>query len=272
VPLLLSATYNLMQKSEQAVDAAESGFRQFPDDLSIRTRYGLLLLTYQRPKAAELCQRWSRELPQWAEPYYLLARMEREALHADEAAKLAGKAMALDPTNAEYCLEAGRAQNALRTPDHLRQAVAALRQGLALDPENAEAHLRLGEALERLGDLEGARLHYLRSMDHERNVRFGAYSLSQLCPRLKKAARARFYADNVRALREREDRVTALWRQIHENPTDADAHTRLAELLLQAGDMRQALHQLDQAVRLRPSAKQQRQIEILRRLQEMREG
>jgi tetratricopeptide (TPR) repeat protein len=273
VPLLLSATYNLMEKSEQAVDAAERGFRQFPDDLSIRTRYGLLLMmTDQRPKAAELCQRWSSELPQWGEPYRLLARVEREALHAAEAAKLAEKAMALDPSNAEYCLEAALAQIALRTPDRLHQAVATLRQGLALDPRSAEMHLRLGEALERLGDLEGARLHYLRSMDHERNVRFGAYSLSQLGPRLKKAARARFYADNVRALREREDRVTALWRQIHQSPSDADAHTRLAELLLQAGDMRQALHQLDQAVRLRPSAKQQRQAEVLRRLQEMREG
>lgn len=273
VPLLLSATFNLMEKSDQAVDAAESGFRQFPDDLPIRNRYGLLLLMAdQRPKAAELCQRWSQELPRWAEPHHLLARMEREALHPAEAAKLAEKAMTLDPGNAEYCLEAARAQIALLTPDHLGQAVTTLRQGLALDPGNAEMHLRLGEALERLGDLEGARLHYLRSMDHERNVRFGAYSLSQLCPRLKKAARARFYAENVRALREREDAVTALWRQIYQSPSEADSHARMAELLLQAGDTRQSLHQLEQTVRLRPNAKQQRQIEILRRLQEMREG
>jgi Flp pilus assembly protein TadD len=109
-------------------------------------------------------------------------------------------------------------------------------------------------------------------MDHERNVRFGAYSLSQLCPRLKKAARARFYAANVRVLREREDTVTALWRQVHQNPSDPDSHTRLADLLLQAGDTQQALHQLEQAARLRPNAKQQRQIEVLRRLHEIRES
>jgi tetratricopeptide (TPR) repeat protein len=273
VPLLLSAAYNLMQKDEQAVDAAESGYRQFPEDLSLRARYGLLLLvTDQRPRAAELFQRWSKELPNWAEPYRLLARMEREALHAAEAAKLAEKAMALDPKNAEYCLEAARAQIALLTPDHLRQSVTTLRRGLALDPSNAEMHLRLGEALERLGDLDGARLHYLRSMDHERNVHFGAYSLSQLCPRLKKAARARFYAENARALREREDSATALWRQVYQSPSDADGHARLADLLLQAGDVKQSLHQLEQAARPRPNAKQQRQIEILRRLQAMREG
>lgn len=272
VPLLLSALFNRMEKNGPALDAAEEGYRRFPDNLPIRARYGLLLLlTDRRPKAAELCRRWIRELPNWGEPYRLLARMEREALHPLEAAKHAEKAMALDPRNPEYCLEAALAYTALAQPDSLRRAVDTLRRGLALDPGGAELHLRLGEALERLGDPDGARIHYLRSMDHERNVRFGVYALAQLCPRLKKADRGRFYAANTRVLRERDDTVTGLWRRVYQDPADVDAHIRLADLLLGAGDIRPAIHQLEQAVHLRADPRQERRLQVLRRLQEMRE-
>ncbi len=125
---------------------------------------------------------------------------------------------------------------------------------------------------ERLGDLEGARLEYLRSMDHDRSVRFGAYSLSQLCPRLKKADRAGFYAANVRVLREREDAFKALRRQVHRSPQDVTARAQLAALFLQAGDIQQALYQLQQTCRLQPNRKREQQLQILRRLQSMREG
>ena len=108
-------------------------------------------------------------------------------------------------------------------------------------------------------------------MDHERSIRYGAYSLSQLCPRLQKADRARFYAENVRVLREREDAAKELWHQVHRSPEDATAHARLADLLLDAGDTQQALYQLQQAVGPQPDPKTAHQLRILRRLQSMRE-
>jgi Flp pilus assembly protein TadD len=225
-----------------------------------------------RAQAASLCQRWMKERPSWAEPYYLLGRMERDSLHPVEATKLLDQALARDPRNADYCLESALSLIAQPTADHLRQAAARLRQAVRLDPASAEAHLRLGEVCERLGDLEGARLEYLRSMDRDRSVRFGAYSLSQLCPRLEKADRARFYAENVRALREREDAVKALWRQVHGSPQDAAAHAQLAGLFLQSGNSQQALYQLQEACRLHPDQKKEQQLQILRRLQSMREG
>jgi Flp pilus assembly protein TadD len=180
--------------------------------------------------------------------------------------------LAREPRNTDYLLESARDLIAQSTPDHLRQAAGRLRQAIAIDPTNAEAHLRLGETLERLSDLEGARLEYLRSMDHERSVRYGAYSLSQLCPRLKKADRTRFYAEIVRALREREDLAKALWRQVHHSPTDVPARVRLADLFLQGGDARQALYQLQQANELQPDKQREHQLQILRQLQSMREG
>jgi cytochrome c-type biogenesis protein CcmH/NrfG len=232
----------------------------------------MLLLTGARTQAASLCQRWSKERPDWAEPYHLLGRLERESLRPAEATKLLDLALARDPRNADYCLEAARSLIAQSTPAALQQAVARLRQAIQLDPAHAEAHLRLGEVLERLGDLEGARLGYLRSMDHDRTVRYGVYSLSQLCPRLGKADRTRFYAENVRVLREREDLARALRRQVRQSPTDVAAYTQLADLSLQTGDIRLALYQLQQASRLKPDKQRAQQLQILRRLQSMREG
>lgn len=273
VPLLLSTVYSQMERDEQAVQVARQGFERDPDDLQIRERYAMLLmLTDARAQAALLCQRWMKDRPNWAEPYYLLGRMERDSLRPAEAIKLLDQALARDPRNADYSRESAQALIAQPTPAHLREADARLRQALTLDPTNAEAHLRLGEVRERLGDLEGARLEYLRSMDRDRSVRFGAYSLSQLCPRLNKADRARFYAGNVRVLREREDAFKALRRQVHRSPQDVPARAQLAALFLQAGDIQQALYQLQQTCRLQPDTKREQQLQILRRLQSMREG
>jgi tetratricopeptide (TPR) repeat protein len=273
VPLLLSAVYSQIGQDERAVQVARKGLDRYPDDLPLRARYAMmLLLTGARTQAASLCQRWSKERPDWAEPYHLLGRLERESLRPAEATKLLDLALARDPRNADYCLEAARSLIAQSTPAALQQAVARLRQAIQLDPAHAEAHLRLGEVLERLGDLEGARLGYLRSMDHDRTVRYGVYSLSQLCPRLGKADRTRFYAENVRVLREREDLARALRRQVRQSPTDVAAYTQLADLSLQTGDIRLALYQLQQASRLKPDKQRAQQLQILRRLQSMREG
>jgi tetratricopeptide (TPR) repeat protein len=273
VPLLLSAVYNQIDRNEQAAQVARQGFERDPEDLALRARYAMLLImTDSRAQTAQLCRRWMKDRPNWGEPYFLLGRIEREALHPGEAVKLLDQALARDPRNADYCLESGTALMGERTPASLRAAAGRLRQALAIDPSNAEAHQLLGEVLERLGDLEGAAREYLRSMDHARSVRFGVYSLSRLCPRLKKMDRARFYAENVRVLREREDTLAALWRQVHRSPEDPAAHARLADLFLQAGDTQQALYQVQQAARLHPDPTKERQLQILRRLQAMREG
>src|SRR5260370_38975828 len=110
--------------------------------------------------------------------------MGRDSLHPAEATKLLDQALARDPRNADYCLESALSLIAQPTADHLRQAAARLRQAVTLDPGSAEAHLRLGEVRERLGDLECADLENQASMSAVRRVRFGAYSLSTLCPRL----------------------------------------------------------------------------------------
>jgi tetratricopeptide (TPR) repeat protein len=274
VPLLLSAAYSQIEQDDQAAAVARQGIERHPGDPDLQARYAqLLMMSGDRAAGTTFCREWIQREPGAAEPHRLLARSALDALRPAEAAQLLEQAIDRDPRNAEYHRELARALTAQPTPPNLRRAAAALRRAVTLAPRDAESCLRLGEVLERLGDLEGARRQYQRSMDRDRSVRYGAYSLSQLCPRLGKAERRGFYAENVRVLREREDAARLLWRQVYQTPEDADAHARLAGLLLTAGDLRQARHQLEQVVRLRPERREeQRQLQVLERILSMREG
>jgi tetratricopeptide (TPR) repeat protein len=268
IPLLLSTVYTHLERKDQALKVARRGLDQHPDDPEFLTRcVMLLMMTDNRAAAADLCRRWSQRQPQAGEPYRLLGRLEREALRPAEAIRLEEQAAARDPRNADYHLEAGLALAAQPTPANLNRAAAALRRAVALNPRASEPHRRLAEVLERLGDREGARLQYQRSMDLDPSSRYGVYALSQLCPRLGKPARSRFYAQIEPVLRERADAAASLRRQVYQSPRDVDAHTRLARLLLDAGDLPQARCQLQQVVALRPEQKlAQRQLEILNRM------
>jgi tetratricopeptide (TPR) repeat protein len=273
-PLALVAAAMDLNQKEQAEQVARRALERHPDHPRLLDRHTkLLLMNDQAAAAAEACRRWLARHPDAAEPYHILARMEREGLRFAEAARLSQEAIARDPQRAEYYLEAARAHIALGGPANLRRAAELLRQGIDLNPRDAESHLRLGEALEGLGDREGARRHYLRSMDRDRSARYGVFALSQLCPRLGKADRAGFYAAIVRSLQERESTAQSLWRRIFAATNDADAHARLARLLLEAGDLRQARHHLARAVELRPSDRAlAQQLRVVERILELREG
>ena len=109
-------------------------------------------------------------------------------------------------------------------------------------------------------------------MDREPGARSGVYSLSQLCLRLGKPDRARFYAEIVPVLSGRADAAKLLGRQVHQTPGDASAHARLARLLLKAGDLWQARYQLEQAVDLNPGGRnERRELEFVKRILGMRE-
>jgi tetratricopeptide (TPR) repeat protein len=268
-PLLLSRAYDQMGMKAQALEPLRQGLERHPGNPSFMARLATLLIaTDNQAAAAELCRRWLERQPDAADPYRLLGQIEREALRYGQAVQFDNQATAHDPRNAENWRETARALIGAPTPANLHQASVALRKAIALDPDDAETHLRLGEVLERLGDPEGARRQYQRCMDHEPGTRFGAYFLCQLCPRLGKKARARFYADNVRMLRRREDAARALWPLVYRNPHDADAHARLAAMFLEAGDTLHARYQLEQTVRLHPDRRKEAlQLRMLERLQ-----
>jgi cytochrome c-type biogenesis protein CcmH/NrfG len=273
VPLLLSAVYTHREMKAQAAEAARRGLEQHPEDPQLLARRAMLLMmTDDRAGATRLCRAWLERQPDAAEPYYLLGRMEREALRPAEAVRLMELAMARDPQNASYCLETALALNAAPTPANQRRATALLRRAIALNPHAPDPHLRLGELLERQDDPDGALQEYQRSADEDPTARYGIYSLSQLCPRLGKGGRAAFYAEIVRLLREREDVVRPLERRVYRAPGDVEAHARLSGLLLESGDLQQARYQLEQTVALRPDRqKEKRRLEVIKRLLALRE-
>jgi tetratricopeptide (TPR) repeat protein len=262
-----------MEMKEQAAEVARRGLEQHPEDPQLLARRAMLLMmTDDRARATRLCRNWLDRQPDAAEPYYLLARLEREALHPAEAVRLLELAMARDPQNAAYCLETGLALTAAPAPANQRRAAALLRHAIALNSRAPEPHLRLGELLERQGDPDGALREYQRSADEDPTARYGIYSLSQFCPRLGKGSRAAFYAEIVRVLREREDALRPLWRRVSRAPGDVEAHARLSGLLLESGDLPQARNQLERTVELRPDRKDaKRRLEVIQRLLALRE-
>jgi tetratricopeptide (TPR) repeat protein len=271
--VMISTAYARMDETGKAAEAARRGLERYPEDpqlLSLRAK--MLAMADNRAAATQLCRRWQQHYPNAAEPYELQAGIEREALRFPEAARLAEQAMARDAGSASACLEAARAYAAMGSPADLRRAAATARQAMALDPADPRAPALLGDLLRRQGDLDGARRAYERSMDLDPGSRQGVVGIVQLCPLLGRSARVAFYGEIVRALQERGDAAKPLWRRVYRTPGDADAHLRLAQLMLEAGDLRQARHELARAAELRPQDRRlAQQLQSVQRLLALRE-
>jgi tetratricopeptide (TPR) repeat protein len=130
----------------------------------------------------------------------------------------------------------------------------------------------LAEVLHKLGHAEEARGQYARALDLDPSSRQAAVGLLQLCTQLGKGGRVAFYGEIVRALQDRGDAAAPLWRRVYHGDRDPDAHARLAQLFLDAGDISQARYLLRRAVALRPGEKARaRQLQMIERLIELRQ-
>jgi Flp pilus assembly protein TadD len=270
---MISTAYARMEDRARAAEAAGRGLLRHPEDpqlLSLRAK--MLAMSDDRAAAARLCRQWRARDPEAAAPLAILSSIEREALRYPEAVRLAEQAVAVDPANAEHHRELGRALAALATPDSLRRAAAALQEAAERAPDDAKAPLLLAEVLQKLGDAEGARRQYARALDLDPSSRQAAVGLLQLSSQVGQSGRVAFYSEIVRALQERGDAAAVLWRRVYESDHDADAHARLAQLFLDAGDISQARYPLRRAVALRPGDKARaQQLRMIERLIELRQ-
>jgi tetratricopeptide (TPR) repeat protein len=266
--LMLCSAYAKMYENGRAAEVARRGLGQFPDNPDLLARRAMLLIMADnRVAGAELCRHWLQKQPDAAEPYRLLGSIARTELRHTEAVRLCEQAMEREPQNPEYCRETARALMGNPTAENQQRAADVLRRAIRLDPRNGEARLQLADVLQRQGELEAAREQYLRGMDCSPADRRGVVGLSQLCARLGKPGRMGLFGGIVRTLHDREDAARGLWRRVFLNPNDADAHARLAALLLDATDLDQARFQLAQTVALRPNQeKEKRQLQVVERL------
>jgi tetratricopeptide (TPR) repeat protein len=251
--VMIATAYARLEQPARAADVAARGLERRPDDpdlLALRAK--MLIRSDARDEAATLCRHWAERFPAAAEPYVLLAAMERAALRFAEAAQLAEAALQREPENADACLEAARAL-ASRTPPDLTRAIDLLKGAARRHPEDARLPLQLAPLLIKTGDLEGARREYLRALDLDPASRAAALGIAQLCPQVGKGPRAAFYAEIVRALQERGDAARLLAQRLDADPRDADALARLARLHLEAGDLARAHPLLARAARARPN-------------------
>jgi tetratricopeptide (TPR) repeat protein len=272
--VMIATAYARMNRRDQAAAMAEAGRKRHPDDFQLLAmRAKMLAMIDERDAATALCRRWAERFPNAAEPLFLLASIEREGLRYPEAERLAEQAITKEPNRAEYRIEAARIDWAIGDPPHLRRAVATLGRAIALEPENSAAHSLLADVRRKLGDLDAARRAYERSLHLDPTNRAAALGLAELCRRLGKGERARFYSDIVRALQRRTDTADPLWRRVWRNARDGETHARLAQLFLEAGDLRQARFALQRALRLRPADRTlAQQLAIVERMLALREG
>jgi tetratricopeptide (TPR) repeat protein len=271
--LMLCTAYSKMQQHGRAAAIAGQALVKFPDDARVLARRAqTLIMADDRPSASTLCRRWIEKQPNAAEPRRLLGSIARVELRHAEAVRFCGQALDLEPRNPIYCRELAQALLGEPSAGNLERAAEVLRRAIDLAPDEAETRFLLGDVLVRQEQWTAAREQYLRGTDLNPTDRKGALGLSQLCTRLGETARVSFYGQVVRALQEREDGARGLWRRVFQMPENAEAHSRLATLLLEAGELEQSRHQLAQAVALQPERKaEQRQLAIITRLLELRE-
>jgi tetratricopeptide (TPR) repeat protein len=208
-PLMASFCWMRVKRYQEAGREAERGLRAHPDDPALRQRVAQLYLLTGNARAAQaFCREWLNEEPAAAEPHRLLGRAALNASRPAEAIAHYERAVALDPGNAEYHLELGKAlaeavgsgQSAAGssrvppgrdmtgpaapsalTTDHRPlttvSAEAALRRAVALAPRHAEARRHLGLLLHQQGRPDGARDALLRALDLDPNLTAAASAL-----------------------------------------------------------------------------------------------
>jgi tetratricopeptide (TPR) repeat protein len=89
-----------------------------------------------------------------AESCFVLARLQNNLGHQDEAERLARQALGFDPNHADIHSFLGRI---FLGEGRLEDAAASFRKALELDPKVSGNYRRLGMVLDQLGDHDGAR-------------------------------------------------------------------------------------------------------------------
>ena len=154
------------QRWDSALQVITPALAADPDDVRM---LGLLVRTLRalgrRREAVDAAQRLLTQAPD--DPYALrLATLVLlDVGWVDEAIGLAGRAVALDPTNAANHLALSRAWAQSARPDAVGRQLAAAREAVLLDPSSPDAQVQIGVALAAEGDVEAARAAYRNALE-----------------------------------------------------------------------------------------------------------
>lgn len=231
------------------LDAArevQRGLQRYPGNPELFGHLAQIYLrTDSRPEAAHLCDRWAAVDPTSGRPEWVRGQLAEKALREDEAIRWFQAAVRKNPQFGTFHAALGAALARQSTPERLRQARVELERATALDPGMALFHYQLGLVLQQQGELEGARVEFLRALDRD-SGRLDAYAgLMAAARQVRRPGIAAFFAGLEREVRDRHRIEEAARRDLSSRPRDARAHLTLAESLLQRGDLAEARNHLE---------------------------
>jgi tetratricopeptide (TPR) repeat protein len=184
-------------------------------------------------EAEALCRQIIAVQPQHADALHLLGVIAHQTRHYDAAAKLIGRAIALNGDAAQYHNSYG---NALRALERFPEAMQSYRRAIKCDPTLAIAHHRLGMLEYASNDFPGAAKSFHAAITYAPN-------LSQAHAHL---ANALFQMGRL------EEAVDSYRRALALNPNDASAHSNLGLALQDLGFVDDAIEHCQRAVALQP--------------------
>jgi tetratricopeptide (TPR) repeat protein len=264
------AAYMQLGQGAGEMHVAEQAVREHPDDPRLLF---LAMQVHAEPssrKALEtLCQRWERERPGSGDPARFRGQVALAVNHFPDAIRLFKIAVARDPKRADYCALLGEAYAAIPTAENLRRARPWLEKAVLLDPNNPTVRINLGQLLARVGQPEAARRQLLRALDLSPELRYGIFTLHQLCAPLCLPAHAALMAELIKSL---ETRQRALWhrqRLVRDQPQDAAARDALARELAHVGQLSEAHSQWERAAEQTSQVAYRRALARIDRLREV---
>jgi tetratricopeptide (TPR) repeat protein len=266
-PLLASSGYIKMDQKQKAIEAARRGLQRHPGDVNLTERLiALDMITGNLKEAEQLCREWIKRDPAAIQPIWLMGRIHLARKEYDAALKLFEQAARAEPKNPEYQFWLGSFYAERRPQPDWNRAGRYYGQAVTLQPNDARFRLNLGIALQKLGDLEGARRQFLRSMDLDPNQSAPLNNLVQVARGLKQSGQLAFWAPLVRDVEQRLRVELPSWKRVWDHPGDTEGYLPLARFLMSTGELHKARNVLEQAVALRPDlANARRELQTLER-------
>ena len=266
-PILASNGYIKMDYKEKAAEAARQGLARHPDDTELAERLiALDLLTGNLSEVEKMCRDWMRRDPASLRPVYLLGRARLTVHDRKGAMRLFERATRAEPKNAEYQFSIGSVYADQPSPSNWELAARYYGQAALLQSDDARYRLNLGIALQKIGNLEGARRQFLRAMDLDVNQSAPLNDIVQVARGLKQYDQVDFWGPLVRDVEERLREELPDWKRVWDSPQDVSGYLPLAQFLERTGELRKAGNILSQAVALQPNlAPARRELQTVQR-------
>jgi superkiller protein 3 len=243
-----------LQRNDEAARELQRGLRRFPDHPELLYSLSqITLVTGTVNEVVSLYERWLRKDATSGRPEWIRGKAALKFQDIEGALRWIEAAIRKDPDVALYHAELAGALTRQPTSERLTRARTAFQRAIELEPKFPTYHRQLATVLQQLGDPEGARAAFLRSLTLDSTRSEPYVGLIALAQRQGRPATARLLADIERRVRDQQRRETQAWEHVRRRPQDAGSRYSLGEALSRRGALQQASDHLEVAVARAPT-------------------